>query len=465
MTTETGAEASSYPPGFARRAVVRLSTIEMWERYSFFTLFAMLALYATAPTATGGLGWEKAATLRFFGVYLVVVQLAPLIGGWAVDRWIPAARALTLGALLLLAGHLLMAAPALIRLAAPAAAPAGVEMADWSPAGLNGDALTAYRAVSASFYGAILLIALGNGLFKPVLTVIVGRLPHVDRLARDRAFSTYFVFLNIGGLLSLVLGGWLSSRFGWSAVFVGAAAGMGIACISTALNRRTYIDPFAGRVAEQPGEAVGPVAARWRSGVALVLAIFMVATVFTYQSYGFVSLFTETYVDRRIASFTVPTPWFTTLNPLTIMALSPAFAVLAARGRLGGDRTGVPRLALTFVLMAAAFGLLAAVVPRPGTLAPATALCLALILLACSELASTPVFNALLTRLAPPRFQTLAVGASSAAVALGAWASGQVGAAMIGGDTRWSLGALAVAAAFVAILLAGASRWLRRLGL
>lgn len=130
--------------------------------------------------------------------------------------------------------------------------------------------------------------ALGNGLFKPVLTVIIGRLPHASPHDRDAAFSTFFVFINIGGLLSLILGGLLSSRFGWGCVFAAAAA--------------------TGRVCR-----------------------------------GWPSL-------RRHA---------------------------------------------------VAFSLLAWMTPAPGALAPGAGLALALVLLAASELLSTPVINATLTRVAP----------------------------------------------------------------
>ncbi len=247
---------SSPEPRFAARAVARLSLIEFWERYSFFTVFALLALFASAPAARGGFGWGPADSLRFFGLYLLVVQASPVLGGLLADRWLGKRLALRLGATALAIGHLLLATTAALPLLIHAAngeplstvvGAAQASFGRWStPAHLPAELKASYLWVTFSFYAAVTLIAVGNGLFKPILTVVIGRLPFADQASRNAAFTTFFLYVNIGGLLSILLGGWLSQRFGWSFAFGGSAIGMLVSIATMIRLDRVYVRPFVG---------------------------------------------------------------------------------------------------------------------------------------------------------------------------------------------------------------------------
>lgn len=459
---------------FIRRAVLRLSAIEFWERYAFYTMFSLLALFVAAPVTAGGMGWSDGDSLRFFGVYLLCVQIAPLIGGWLGDR-IDGRRALKLGGLFLLFGHGLLAMPNLLAWAAeqwtglPMKAllgKAGAPLGNWTaPAALPGALQGVYLLITASFYGSVALVALGNGLFKPVLTVVVGRMPHADEGERNAAFTTFFVFLNAGGLLSTLLGGWLAQRFGWGWAFGASAAGMIVSIVTMFLLERTYIAPFIGKtrrhdVTEQD---VAPVRGALL-GVALLMIVFMVACIFSYQSYGFVSLFNARLVDRHVWGFEIPPSWFTALNPIAIMALSPLVAAVWRRRRAEGAWTPTVQVAAAFAAMCAGFLLLAAAAgeARAGALAAPGWVAGAIILIAASELLMTPIMQSSVTRLTPVRHQAFAIGALAGAAGLGAWLSGLLGAAAMEGDKAWALGAMAVATVACALVLLAGRAWARR---
>ena len=330
---------------FARRAVLRLSGIELWERYSFYNMFGLLPLFVAAPVSKGGLGWSGGDALRFFGVYLFSVSVAPLVGGWLTERWLGGRIALRTGTVLLLIGHGLLALAAIIPAwSAWAAAEAmraaviagGGGLAQLAvPVGLPGDQGTAYTAVTCCFYGAIAFVAAGNGLFKPILSVVIGRLPHASPGERESAFTLFFLFVNIGGLFSLVIGGGLQEVAGWSAAFTAAAAGMAIAFVVTVVLEPHYIRPFVARPAPahdlppaEPGQRVG-----WRVPMLLLVVFSTVAAVLSLQSYGFVNLFIDRSVARGIGRFTIPSTWFVALNPVIIMLVTPGAGPRLAAGQ------------------------------------------------------------------------------------------------------------------------------------
>jgi POT family proton-dependent oligopeptide transporter len=465
---------------FLKRAVLRLSTIEFWERYSYYNMWTLLPLFAAAAVAEGGMGWSNGDSLRFFGVYLLTTSLAPLLGGYISDQWLGGERALKLGAFGLLAGHSMFALAAIVPWITEQLsgvpmrellASEQVVMGGWSrPENLPEGLLLPYLAISVCFYGAVALVALGGGLFKPVLTVVVGRLPHPDMAARNRAFTTFFLFLNIGGLMSTLLGGLLAQAFGWGWAFGAAAAGMGIARLLMSVYGRRYIRPYVSAEPEaNTKDLEQPPREDWSflRPIGLLLLIYTFTTLIGYQSYGFINLFTADLVDRNIFGFLVPPSWFVALNPITIMVLTPVVLWLWRREGLGYNWTVSNKFAAGFVLMTAAFACISAgslQASEAGLASPIWAI-LGIILIASNELLTTPAGWTTITRLTPAKRQNVAVGAWSAAAGIGGWFSGRVGALAMEADmTRVLLGIMA-ASALCALLLFVYRKPLARIGL
>jgi POT family proton-dependent oligopeptide transporter len=458
-------------PGFATRAVLRLSAIEFWERYSYFTLFALLALFVSAPVASGGLGWRNGETLRFFGVYLLAVQASPVIGGLIADRWLDKRVALALGAGALLIGHTLLATAAAVpwftsdgagRSMLVAASQAGAELGLWVPdprlpPGLAG----ADRAISLCFYAAVGLVAIGNGLFKPILSVVIGRLPHSSETARNAAFTSFFLYINCGGLLSVILGGWLAQRFGWAWAFGGSAIGMIVSIGTLALLQRTYIRPFLDH--KEATSIIGagtPPPRNFLVPMLVLLGLLVVSASFSYQSYGFISLFTAQRVARTVGGMAIPTTWFTALNPITIMVMSPILLSLWRRGWAGARWTTVQYIAGALTLMGLGFLPLVGATLQAGPQGLANPLWVVatIMMIAVSELLYSPAAMSAATRLAPPRLQTLAIGSQGAAIGLGSWISGQLGAIAFEQDKVVVMSCMAAAALTAGVALFASSR-------
>ncbi len=463
-------------PRFVSRAVLFLSLIEFWERYSFYTTFALLALFTAAPVTTGGMGWDNGQSLRFFGVYLLVVQLTPIAGGYLADRKLSKRLALRFGALSLTAGHSLLATAAFLpwfsidgTSLAQAAGAAGLPFGQWETAALPLPFVGIYHSASMAFYAGIALIAIGNGLFKPILTVIVGRLPHADEKARTQAFTSFFRYINAGGLVSVLLGGWLAQRFGWGWAFAGSAVGMLVAIATMASVEQRYIVPFADSVirkAESPnGNRRANLAELWP--IVVLLALLALAATFSFQSYGFVSLFTAQLVQRDIGGFIIPPSWFTALNPITIILLTPVLLRLWGRGGPGSDWTTTQHFGAALMLMALGFVPLAAAAIQAQQVGLANPLWIAatVILIAASELLYAPAGLAASTRLAPQHMQTLAIGAQGAAIGIGAWFSGQLGAFAFESGKVPVMSGVALLTALAAIGLWSARHRATRLGL
>jgi POT family proton-dependent oligopeptide transporter len=334
-------------------------------------------------------------------------------------------------------------------------------MGGWSLPSIQGPALTLYRAATAAFYAGVSLIAIGNGLFKPILTVVVGRLPHADEAARTRAFTTFFLYINVGGLLSILLGGWLAQRFGWAWAFGGSALGMLVAIATMLLLERSYLGAYLDRpdAITRGQDALVPATPAMFAAVGVLLLLLVLCSSFSYQSYGFVSLFTAQLVQRHIGGFVVPPSWFTALNPITIMLLTPVLLRVWRLGGPGSHWTTVQHIATALLCMALGFVPLVAAAmqaERAGLANPLWVMA-AIVLIACSELLYAPAGMAASTRIAPARLQTLAIGAQGAAIGVGAWLSGQVGAlAFESGKVQ------VMAAVSLAAVAAGAILWFTR---
>jgi POT family proton-dependent oligopeptide transporter len=318
-----------------------LAGTELWERFSFYGMQALLMLYMTqhllrpdvAPDVLGlasfraglsslfGPMTDLAFAAQTFGLYSGFIYVTPLAGAWLGDRLLGKTRTVTLGALLMSAGHLTMASERL-------------------------------------FLVALLLLILGAGCVIGNMAAQVGQLYAPDDERRTRAFGVYLIALNAGALASPLIIGTLGETIGWHWGFGAAGIGMLIA-LATYLHGRRHLPP--DRIRERAGRAA-LTRAEWRpiAGILLVLLPYILATAALQQAYGLMLVWADKSVERRVLGWEVPITWVLTLDGLmTIAGVVIATSIwkrLAARGREPSDTA---KLAVGCAGIALAYGFLA----------------------------------------------------------------------------------------------------------
>ncbi len=226
------------------RGLSTLFFTEMWERFSYYGMRALLILFMTAAPAVGGLGYDAGTAGSVYGLYTFGVYALALPGGWVADRLIGQRRAVLYGGVLIALGHYCLAIPAV-----------------------------------PTFYVGLLLIVVGTGLLKPNISAIVGDLYQDDGARRDAGFSIFYMGINLGGLFGPLICSWLGEpRAGaawvnWHYGFGAAGVGMTFALIQYVAGQRYLMG--AGelkRDATQPGQ----VERAWRQfyvGLGVLLAM------------------------------------------------------------------------------------------------------------------------------------------------------------------------------------------------
>jgi dipeptide/tripeptide permease len=172
------------------KGLVRLYFIEMWERLGFYTMVGILLLY-TIDTETGGLGLKQIFGNEIYGLYLAFVYFTPYLGGLVADRWLGYRRSVLIGGIMFSAGYFLMS--------------------------IHGQ---------VTFVSGLVLLCVGNGFFKPNISVMVGNLYEQGDAKRDAGFNIFYMGINIGAFFANYLAAILRNSWGWSAVFMGASIGM-----------------------------------------------------------------------------------------------------------------------------------------------------------------------------------------------------------------------------------------------
>src|SRR6266540_6979820 len=224
------------------RGLSTLFFTEMWERFSYYGMRALLILFMTAPIAAGGLGMGTAVAGAIYGLYTSMVYMTTLPGGWIADRVIGQRRAVLYGGILIACGHFSMAFPSL-----------------------------------ATFYLGLFLIVIGTGLLKGNVSVIVGRLYQPGDIRRDAGFSLFYMGINLGAFLSPLVCGYLGQRINWHVGFASAGVGMVIGLIQYVLGGK-YLGT-AGLYPAQPrtpdeGARLKRSAALWGGLAAFALIAF-----------------------------------------------------------------------------------------------------------------------------------------------------------------------------------------------
>jgi proton-dependent oligopeptide transporter, POT family len=222
------------------RGLSTLFFTEMWERFSYYGMRALLILFMTAPVAAGGLAFDTASAGAIYGLYTSMVYMTSLPGGWIADRLIGQRRAVLYGGILIACGHFSMAVPTL-----------------------------------ATFYLGLTLIVVGTGLLKGNVGVIVGRLYGEHDTRRDAGFSIFYMGINLGAFIAPLVCGYLGQRVSWHLGFAAAGFGMVAGLIQYAAGGKYLGD--AGLHPAPPESSAA--AARLRSRVVLWGGIGLAAIV------------------------------------------------------------------------------------------------------------------------------------------------------------------------------------------
>jgi POT family proton-dependent oligopeptide transporter len=222
------------------RGLSTLFFTEMWERFSYYGMRALLILFMTAPVAAGGLAFDTATAGAIYGLYTSMVYMTSLPGGWIADRLIGQRRAVLYGGILIACGHFSMAVPSL-----------------------------------ATFYLGLTLIVVGTGLLKGNVGVIVGRLYSQNDTRRDAGFSIFYMGINLGAFIAPLVCGYLGQRISWHLGFAAAGFGMVAGLIQYAAGGK-----YLGDAGLHPAPSESPAAAaRLRSQVRLWGSVALGATV------------------------------------------------------------------------------------------------------------------------------------------------------------------------------------------
>jgi POT family proton-dependent oligopeptide transporter len=421
------------------RGLSTLFFTEMWERFSFYGMLALLILYMTAPLATGGLGFETPRAAAVYGWYTFGVYAAAIPGGWVADRFIGQYRSVLWGGIIIALGHFSMAIAAL-----------------------------------PFFYAGLFLIVVGTGLLKPNVSTMVGSLYDVDDARRDAGFSIFYMGINVGALIAPLVVGTLGQQVDWHVGFGMAGVGMTFGLIQYVAGRQRLLPALERLQPAQPGAGGAAAAPRppftateWKR-VAAIGVLFIFSAMFWgafEQAGSSLNLFADRHTRTSVGGFSFPSTWFQSLNSLFIIALAPLFAWLWVR--LGRREPSSPaKFVFGLVFVGLGFLLLvpaASAVQTEGSLVGPAWLLGVYFLHTVGELCLSPVGLSVVTKLAPARIVGSMMGVWFLSIAFGNKLGGWVAGFFDSLPLPLLFGAVAGTTIGAGVLLAGLVKPIRRL--
>ncbi|GAA4826102.1 peptide MFS transporter [Actinomycetospora corticicola] len=461
-------------------ALANLFSVELWERFSFYGMQAVMAYYLYYSLAEGGLGLPKEAATSIIGAYGGMVYLACVGGAWIADRVLGAERTLFFAACTVMLGHIALALiPGL----------AGVVV-------------------------GLVLVALGSGGVKTAATSVVGSLYRRDDPRADAGFSIFYMGVNIGALVGPLLTGLAQTTIGFHWAFGLAAIGMALGLGIYVTGRKNL--PASANVVPTPltpgawqrpvGIVVGAVvviallfvfgvltAENLSTAVAIVVALIAIA-LFTLllrspkvsadersrtrayipmwlasvvfwslfqQQFTVVTLYTDERLDRMLGGWEMPIAWVNSLEPFFVIVLAPLFAILWTRLGERGPSTPV-KFAIGAGGMGVAFLLFLPWAGGTGNTTPVLAIVLIMLVFALAEMNLSPVGLSLSTRIGPDAFRSQSVALFYLSVSLGSTLAGTMAGFYDPSTEGTYFSVIGIAALVLGGVLLALAPWVRR---
>ena len=461
MTTSHGDEVFGHP-----RGLMTLFFTELWERFGYYGMRALLILYMT-DSARGGLGMNAEISGAIYGLFTFGVYALALPGGWIADRVIGQRRSVFVGGVIIAAGYYALGLPMFVP---------GSEL--WS------------------FYLGLILVVLGTGLLKPNVSAIVGDLYTNDSPERrDAGFSIFYMGINIGAFIGPLICGWFAERVDWNLGFSLAGVGMTLGLIQYKLGQH-YLRG-AGELTGESAQPARVAVARRQLGIGIIAAAAAVAALYFLTTSGAINLtvvgfaqmtgaiivvvavlyfaaiiaigcqdnverqrvfvifllflgaavfwsgfeqagssmniFARDFTDRSLFGWEVPTTWLQSVNPIFIILLAPVIGLLWVK--LGARNPSIPlKFGMGLVLLGVGFLVLAwgsIYVPENAATDPTigvgmTWLVVTYFFHTVGELALSPVGLSSVTKLSPHRLVGQMMGTWFMGAALGNLVAGLI---------------------------------------
>ena len=415
---------------------------EMWERFSYYGMRAILLLFLI-DNVRGGMGLNETEGAAIYGIYTASVYLLSLPGGWIADNILGQRKSIWYGGIVIMVGHIILAFP----------------------------------AGAALFYLGLCVVALGTGLLKPNISTIVGELYPEGGARRDAAFSIFYMGINLGSFLGITIVGYLGQKVGWHYGFGAAAVGMGLglitfrilgqrhlsqygnvpikeettavdtkpsggskpmiaflvglAAILTVLQLTNIIDMTTAQgLAKAMGTIISLVAISYfayillggglttveKKRVVVLFVFFLAAALFwagNEQQGSSLQIFADRYTDLNFFGWEMPSSWFQNFNPAFILLFSPVLAslwIFLANRKI--DFSVPAKLATGLILLGIAYVVMvfAAKLAITGVRTSALYLSFTYLFFTLGELFLSPVGLSSFTKLAPKRFASQLMG-------------------------------------------------------
>jgi proton-dependent oligopeptide transporter, POT family len=394
---------------------------ELWERYSYYGMRALLVLYLTTAFVSGGLGVEPAQALSLYGIYTGAVYFTPILGGWLTDRYIGLRKAITIG---------------------------GITMA-------CGDFTIFLTHSQIGLYIGLALLVIGNGFFKPNISTLVGELYPRNDKRKDAAFTIFYMGINLGAFFAPLIAGFLAEdlflrpledgtmHYGFKWAFLASSLGM----ITGQLIFSAFSKRYLGNVGLKPNKQLAqesnenqnvPLSPKekQRTRAILIIACFVVFFWAGFEQAGSsFTLYTKYFIDRDIFGYTVPVAWFQSVNPLFIIILAPILSGvwLKLSQSKRGDLNMTTKMAIGMILLGLGFMILIPAVLQTGsdeqnivTRANIMFIIFTYLFHTLGELFLSPVGLSLVSKVAPVKIASLLMGVWMAAIGVASLLAGQL---------------------------------------
>lgn len=377
---------------------------EMWERFSYYGMRAILVLYlvARAQGDNPGLGWTNGEALSLYGWYTMFVYVASIPGGWIADKFLGQKKAVLVGGILLVAGH----------------------------------GILSFKEMWA-FYSGLTLIVAGVGMLKPNISTMVGGLYEPGDIRRDKGFTIFYIGINVGAFLAGLIVGYVGEVYGWHYGFGLAAIGMTLGLIQYIVgqkhlkyvgnNLNKSIDP------EEKAAMKRPLTKVERDRLIVLFISFFMVIVFWgafEQAGGLMNLYANDKTNRMFLGMEIPASWFQSLNSAYIILFGTAVAAFWARRKLKGKAaSSLFKMCIGLMIMGAGFFFMtgaAAQYDLQGSSAMYW-LFLAYLFHTIGELCLSPVALSFITKLAPLKYASLMMGIYFAMTGFGNKLAGLLG--------------------------------------